>query len=268
MYSGITELPITPLICPRLTALLLSGIHLKEIPESFFTYMRCLEVLDLTFDYSIKSLPESISNLGNLHALILYSCDKLNYMLSLEKLKALKVFKLTESSVEEFPKDIEDLVNLIKLDLLYNIHLGLFPNCKLRRLSKLRFLRMDRSTKVTVSAEDLQRLRDFKVVAVKFHNVHELNRYATSQHWQRVGKVLHLAFLPSYRILQDESDDDIEFLPSDISTVCSTNLMMTFHLCLSLPIRFISTNELSNLLPFVGKNCWPLQNESGTLLRI
>ncbi|KAG5526216.1 hypothetical protein RHGRI_032480 [Rhododendron griersonianum] len=191
MYSLIRELPITPPICPRLTTLLLNHSYwwssLKVIPDSFFTNMPCLEVLDLS-QSQITSLPESISNLENLHALILDRCNELKYVPSLEKLKALKKFVLTCSQIAGLPEGIEELVNLRKLDLSRNVSIRrTFSGWKLRRLAKLQYLRMD-GTGVIVSAEDLMCLRQLKVVAVHFHNVQELTRYAISQQFQVLQK--------------------------------------------------------------------------------
>ncbi|KAH7832891.1 hypothetical protein Vadar_001119 [Vaccinium darrowii] len=182
MYSQMRELSTRPPVCPRLTTLLLNGILLQEIPDSFFTYMRCLKVLDLS-DNKINSLPRCISNLENLHALILASCYCLMYVPSLEKLKALKVLILTGTLIEEVPEGIEDLVNLTKLDLSNNLLLRMFPSWKLRRLSKLQFLRMD-GTEVYVIAEDLLFFRELKIVSAQFHDVNGLNRYVTSQNFQ------------------------------------------------------------------------------------
>ncbi|KAF7126548.1 hypothetical protein RHSIM_Rhsim11G0147100 [Rhododendron simsii] len=117
--SLISELPITPPVCPWLTTLLLNiskQSMLAVIPNSFFSKMPSLEVLDLS-NTRITSLPESISNLENLHALILHYCNELKNVPSLEKLKALKMFVLTCSKIEELPGGIEKLVNLRKLDL-------------------------------------------------------------------------------------------------------------------------------------------------------
>ncbi|KAH7835940.1 hypothetical protein Vadar_031309 [Vaccinium darrowii] len=187
MHNWIIELPITPPVCPRLTTLLLNSNSLKEIPDSFFTYMHCLEVLDFSSNYALVSLPESISNLENLRALILVDCRTLMYVPSLKKLKALKVLTLTYSKIEKVPEGIDELVYLTKLDLSNNIDLEMFPSCELRRLSKLRFLRMD-GTKIDMSVEDLLCLRELKVVGVHFHNVQELTRYTTSQHCQGLEK--------------------------------------------------------------------------------
>ncbi|KAH7832855.1 hypothetical protein Vadar_000659 [Vaccinium darrowii] len=188
MGCGIQELPMRPPDCPRLTTLLLGGNGFSEIPDSFFTYIRGLEVLDLSYN-RIKSLPESISNLENLHALILVECRKIEYVPSLEKMKALKVFKLTSSRINEAPKGIEELVNLRELDLSYNRELETFPSSLLHRLSKLQCLRLEK-TPVEVLAKDLVCLRQLKVVAIQLHNIPELTAYVTSQRVQGLENYL------------------------------------------------------------------------------
>ncbi|KAH7834038.1 hypothetical protein Vadar_012158 [Vaccinium darrowii] len=179
IFNHRTELPIRPLVCPRLTTLLLQNNGIWLIPDSFFTNMPCLKVLDLS-DNNIRWLPGSISNLENLHALILSGCKQLEYVPSMEKLKALKVFILTRSLIKEAPKGIEQLVNLRKLDLSYNSRLETFSITKLCGLSKLMWLIID-ATRVRVSREDLMCLSQLKVVCVLFHNVQELTMYVTSQ---------------------------------------------------------------------------------------
>lgn len=150
--------------------------------------MPCLDVLDLSHNYFFKSLPESISNLENLHALILDGNFSLEYVPSLAKLKALKGFTLTYSQIGELPEGIEELVNLRKLDLSGNCRLRTFPSWKLRRLSKLQYVRIY-GTGAEVSADDLLCLRQLKVVFdVHFHNIEELTRYVTSQQFQGLEK--------------------------------------------------------------------------------
>ncbi|KAH7833273.1 hypothetical protein Vadar_004711 [Vaccinium darrowii] len=186
MYNIIEELPMRPPDCPRLTTLLLTQNRLSEIPDSFFTYIRGLEVLDLS-DNMIKSLPESISNLENLHAIILVGCHSLEYVPSLEKMKALKVFKLTHSRINEAPKGMEELVNLRELDLSNNLRLEMFPGSVLHRLSKLQCLQVE-GTPVEVLAKDLVCLTELKVVAIRLHNIPELTGYVTSQQFQGLEK--------------------------------------------------------------------------------
>ncbi|KAH7834315.1 hypothetical protein Vadar_014852 [Vaccinium darrowii] len=194
-FNHRTELPIRPPVCPRLTTLLLQNNGISLIPDSFFNNMPCLRVLDLSHNI-IQSLPESIANLENLHALILSGCEQLEYVPSMEKLKALKVFILTGSLIKEAPKGIEQLVNLIKLDLSYNRRLETFPSTKLCGLSKLLWLIID-ATRVQVSREDLMCLSQLKVVCVQFHNVQELTMYLTSRQFHgleqyrlRVGETI------------------------------------------------------------------------------
>ncbi|KAH7836134.1 hypothetical protein Vadar_033022 [Vaccinium darrowii] len=186
MYNCIWELPRRPPNCPLLTTLLLRQNRLSEIPDSFFTYIRGLKVLDLS-NNMIKSLPDSISNLEKLHAIVLVGCHHLEYVPSLERMKALKVFKLTNSRIKEAQKGIEELVNLRELDFSHNLRLEMFPGSNLHRLSKLQCLRFE-GTKVEVSAKDLLCLRQLKVIAVRLHNIPELTRYATSQRAQGLEK--------------------------------------------------------------------------------
>ncbi|KAH7835459.1 hypothetical protein Vadar_026272 [Vaccinium darrowii] len=164
MASEISELPSRPPVCPWLTTLLLQRNDLVVIPDPFFTNMSSLAVLDLSHNL-ISSLPESISNLENLHAIILDGCEDLEYVPSPKKLNSLKVFKLSCSEIEELPEGIEELMNLRKLDLSKNQRLGTFPSWKLRMLSKLQHLRID-GTRAEVSPEDLLCLKQLKVVAV------------------------------------------------------------------------------------------------------
>ncbi|KAI8028093.1 Disease resistance protein [Camellia lanceoleosa] len=102
---------------------------------------------------------------------------------SLEKLKALKEVKLTESQIEEVPQDLEELSNLRNLDLSQNYSLHAFPCWKLCRLSQLQCLRINR-TKVKVLTKELLCLTQLKVLGAQFHNVQEFTSYVTSQQCQ------------------------------------------------------------------------------------
>ncbi|KAH7835905.1 hypothetical protein Vadar_031025 [Vaccinium darrowii] len=210
MYNYIWELPRRPPNCPRLTTLLLRQNRLSEIPDSFFTCIRGLKVLDLS-DNKIVSLPDSISNLENLHAIILARCCCIEYVPSLEKMKALKVFKLTCSQIKEAPKGIEELVNLRELDLSYNLKLETFPSSMLYRLSKLQCLRFEK-TPVEVLAKDLVCLRQLKVVAIRLHNILELTGYVTSQRFQGLEKY---SLAVGKRILLDSDEGNGVFINSE-----------------------------------------------------
>ncbi|KAL2529244.1 putative disease resistance protein [Forsythia ovata] len=98
--------------CPRLSSLILSKNYLlKFIPECFFEQMRGLCVLNLS-ETSIEQLPNSISHLEKLNALLLGGCGNLVYVPPLEKLRLLRQLDLSGTSIEEVPKGMENLTNL------------------------------------------------------------------------------------------------------------------------------------------------------------
>ncbi|GMP39141.1 hypothetical protein CsSME_00010096 [Camellia sinensis var. sinensis] len=183
MYNTIKELTFKPPICHRLTTLLLGHIPLRKISDSFFTPMQCLKILDLSNTY-IQYLPESISNLVNLHALLLVNCVCLEYVPSLVKLKALKEFKLNRSLIGEVPQGMEELVNLRNLDLSFNKSLHMLPCWNLCRLSQLQILRIEGSGALVSAQEVFGYLTQLKVLGAQFLNVQELTSYVTSQQCQ------------------------------------------------------------------------------------
>ncbi|GMP38711.1 hypothetical protein CsSME_00009859 [Camellia sinensis var. sinensis] len=135
--------------------------------------MHCLKILALSNTY-ILYLPESMSNLVNLHALLLVNCVCLEYVPSLVKLKALKELKLSRSPIREVPQGMEELVNLRNLDLSFNKSLHMLPCWTLCRVSQLQILRI----------EGGQELLQLKVLGAQFLNVQELASFVTSQQCQ------------------------------------------------------------------------------------
>ncbi|KAI8028099.1 putative disease resistance protein [Camellia lanceoleosa] len=175
------------------------------------------KLLELSFA-AIQSLLESISKLENLYALLLENCRQLNYVPSLEKLKALKELKLTESQIEEVPQGIEELTSLRNLNLSPNYSLRTFPCWKLRRLSQLQCLRIKR-TKVEVSSKELLGLTQLKVLEAQFHSVQELTYYVTS---------LQCQSLENYNLVvgivdkKDQDDEQEKYYP-EATEVCIYN---------------------------------------------
>ena len=104
--------------------------ELERIPESFFEHIHGLKILDLSYT-RILNLPNSISNLENLVALVLRNCDKLRYVCSLAKLKALRKLDLFNTAIKEVPYGIEMLTNLTYLSLyskdLKELPIGILP---------------------------------------------------------------------------------------------------------------------------------------------
>ncbi|KAG5223803.1 disease resistance protein [Salix suchowensis] len=99
-------------MCPNLSTLLLCQNHeLVFIAESFFKQLHGLKVLDLSHT-CIKNLPESVSDLVSLTALLLIYCERLRYVPSLEKLRALKSLDLYGTSLKKMPQGMECLSSL------------------------------------------------------------------------------------------------------------------------------------------------------------
>ncbi|XP_058106530.1 disease resistance protein At4g27190-like [Magnolia sinica] len=101
--------------CPKLSTLLLrENLLWGNISHEFFNRMNSLRVLDLS-DTQIKYLPASVSNLENLHALLLNRCRRLREVPSLAKLKRLRILNLFDTDIKEVPDGMECLVNLKQL---------------------------------------------------------------------------------------------------------------------------------------------------------
>lgn len=116
MRNDLNSLILEPR-CPHLTTLLLQYNSLsKGMHSSFFNHLTSLKVLDLSYT-GISMLPDSLSNLENLHALLLRSCWNLHHVPTMERLKELRVLDLSSTSIECAPPGMEMLLNLKHLDL-------------------------------------------------------------------------------------------------------------------------------------------------------
>ncbi|XP_028115372.1 putative disease resistance protein At4g10780 [Camellia sinensis] len=123
MYNKIEELPSRPLSCPRLITLLLKKNYSEVllIPNSFFTHMQHLKVLDLS-NTKIQSLPESISKLENLHALLLTDCPTLKIKrtkveVSAEELLCLRRLKVLEAQFH----NVQELTSYVTVQQFQNL---------------------------------------------------------------------------------------------------------------------------------------------------
>ncbi|KAL5709551.1 hypothetical protein ACHQM5_020227 [Ranunculus cassubicifolius] len=116
MYNRIENISIWP-NCPKLSILLLSSNQLQWIDSRFFVQMQGLRVLDLS-NNPIKSLPDSFSDLVNLHVLHLKNCYRLKTLPSFSKLQLLRILDLRGSSnLESLPDSVSDLIKLRALIL-------------------------------------------------------------------------------------------------------------------------------------------------------
>ncbi|KAK9269582.1 hypothetical protein L1049_001358 [Liquidambar formosana] len=187
MHNNIEgRLPYISPKCPKLRTMMLQSNGIKEIPNLFFVYMQNLEVLDLSQNKSIKRLPDSISNLEKLRALLLNGCQNLMSIPSLAKLTELRELDLEHTKIKELPHGTEKLANLKRLDLPLAYGTAfVFPSGVLSKLFRLQSLRFVLFTD-DLHVEEISRLKQMEVLVVHFYNFHTLNSYVKTQHWQRL----------------------------------------------------------------------------------
>ncbi|GLU14673.1 hypothetical protein SLE2022_312310 [Rubroshorea leprosula] len=137
--------------CRMLTTLLLSHNSLSNLPDSFFEQMNELKILDLSKNYELKSLPNSISKLKNLTTLLLIGCRQLRKVPALSNCQAITKLDFNRSGIEEIPEGMEMLVNLKYLDLNYT-KIRRLPEGILQKLLCLQILALQG---VQVKGEDL-----------------------------------------------------------------------------------------------------------------
>ncbi|XP_045794652.1 probable disease resistance protein At5g43730 isoform X6 [Trifolium pratense] len=144
--------------CPKLSILIINYGFISHVPESFFKYMNSLSILDLSFNKSLVSLPNSITNLRSLVSLILKGCDSLKHVPPLGELQALSRLVISKTSIEEAPQGLEKLNNLKWLDLSENERLDLELGSFSSYLTKLQYLDL-RNTRAVIKVEDVQRMK-------------------------------------------------------------------------------------------------------------
>nr|XP_016460305.1 PREDICTED: probable disease resistance protein At1g12290 [Nicotiana tabacum] len=180
MRNEIAEIPAgTSAKCPRLTTLMLQqNYHLLKIPDSFFEHMKALRVLDLGYT-CIEKLPDSVSDLENLTALLLAFCWNLRSMPTLEKLEALQELDLSGTGIQTLPVALETLLNLKCLNLhamrwLEKIPIGILP-----QISSLQCLVL--SHHIDVEGEELEELKELEEFQGRFSNVQDFNQFINAQ---------------------------------------------------------------------------------------
>ncbi|CDP16608.1 unnamed protein product [Coffea canephora] len=116
-HTKIKVPPVWSPNCPKLSTLLIPHFSIKRIPDSFIRHMRGLKVLNLNGCIGITELPNSISNMVNLAALILGHCEELRSVPPLGMLKQLRELDLSRTKIQDLPQGLESLVKLERLNL-------------------------------------------------------------------------------------------------------------------------------------------------------
>ncbi|GAB4829824.1 hypothetical protein Ancab_040663 [Ancistrocladus abbreviatus] len=152
--------PSHPPSCPNLqTFLLQENMQLQRISDSFFSHMKGLMYLDLSYCFSIRRLPDSISNLENLRALVLSSCEALEYVPSLAMLRKLKELDLSYcKELKDAPNGMEELVNLRYLNIKDSKELKLRWDLLSSKFPDLEDVRLEWSMN-SIMVEDLMKLQ-------------------------------------------------------------------------------------------------------------
>nr|GMC47089.1 probable disease resistance protein At1g12290 isoform X2 [Ipomoea batatas] len=160
--------------CHKLSTLNLSTF-IKEIPESFLLYMSQLRVLDLSHNFCLKCLPNSISNLENLCGLFLQHCSEISCLPAMKKMKKLRVLNIEDCyGIRELPQDMECLVSLQYLYMM-----GTSEDLEIPKgvISKLRNLKCIQSVNCRrLQSEDLNCLPHLQEFWSWFDELHNFNR--------------------------------------------------------------------------------------------
>ncbi|GKV34483.1 hypothetical protein SLEP1_g42854 [Rubroshorea leprosula] len=159
--------------CRTLTTLLLSHNSLSNLPDSFFEQMNELKILDLSKNYELKSLPNSVSKLKNLTTLLLIGCRQLRKVPALSNCQAITKLDFNRSGIEEIPEGMEMLVNLKYLNLNHT-KIRRLPEGILQGLSCLQILAL-RITGIQVKGEDLWPLEKLECFGGMLNDWNELS---------------------------------------------------------------------------------------------
>ncbi|GMN71890.1 hypothetical protein TIFTF001_054665, partial [Ficus carica] len=183
MHSQISNIPwsFESPKCSLLSTLLLNeNYRLSSISNNFFLHIKGLSLLDLS-ETPIENLPESISELVNLTALLLRGCRSLTYVPSLAKLTALKRLDFGGSGIKEVPQGMENLSRLRYLEFNRCNQLKLIPDGILCKLSNLEYLSLGREDCETkIRWEELVKLTKLEELYCMLYDLDSFNAYIRS----------------------------------------------------------------------------------------
>jgi disease resistance protein RPS2 len=159
---------------------------LQFIADSFFEKLHGLKVLDLSYT-NITKLPDSVSELVSLTALLLIKCRKLRHVPSLKKLWELKRLDLSGTwALEKMPQGMECLCNLRYLRM-NGCGEKEFPSVLLPKLSHLQVFVLEeelidgRYAPITVKGKEVGCLRKLESLKCHFEGHSDYLEYLKSR---------------------------------------------------------------------------------------
>ncbi|XP_056173015.1 probable disease resistance protein At4g27220 [Syzygium oleosum] len=170
-YIGVIPSNMSP-NCPKLATLLLNGSLWGDvlIPEPFFKRLEGLKVLNLS-GCGIRELPNSISDLVNLRALLLRECWELCRIPYLGKLSSLTKLDVHGCRYLKVVEGLELSVNLRYLDL-FKSGIERLVEGTLAGLANLQDLKIGE-----VKGEDVTKLWALETLDSSFQNAVDFNKY-------------------------------------------------------------------------------------------
>lgn len=128
MNNKITTLPDLVIHCRRASTLLLQGNStLEKIPGKFLLGFQALNVLNLS-ETCIQSLPHSLNQLGELRALFLRGCSRLQQLPPLGGLRKLQFLDLCATGIGDLPEGMEEMEKLRQINLSRSRYLDKFQS--------------------------------------------------------------------------------------------------------------------------------------------
>ncbi|KAJ0007187.1 hypothetical protein Pint_30406 [Pistacia integerrima] len=218
MRNNISEIPpnMSP-NCQALSTLLLQeNVFLKNIPESFFIRMQGLNILNLSYTI-IEKLPDSISHLTNLTALLLQYCEHIKHVPCLAKLLCLQNLDLEGTQITEVPEGMEMLQKLRYLNL-FSVYLEKLPAGMLSKLNCVQKLRVYWGSKTSEEmVEEASKLSELDILEACFRKIEDFKIYVKSlgSGGPRLRKYSLTVGLPSseIKIIQDQLYSCYSFWP-------------------------------------------------------
>ncbi|KAI6687407.1 hypothetical protein NL676_024235 [Syzygium grande] len=166
--NDIKEIPngITP-NCPKLTRLSLNNNKfLEAIHESFFRHLKGLKVLDLSFT-GLTELPDAISHMESLEALLLQWCVKLCHIPCVRNLGSLRKLDVCGCKMlGEVPEGMEMLVKLSYLNLC-DTEIKTLPEGVMGKLVNLQYLVIKKRTAREEEEEEAE-----EIILTKVEGLH------------------------------------------------------------------------------------------------